>query len=174
MEWKILRKVRYSVSIKCCAAGRMRIAVLAIGKGRDEPTMRLFDDYMRRLPWPYDLRELQEKRPLKAAQLKVCEAELLLGAVPEQAITVALDSGGKLLSSEDFAYRLGGWRDDGAASVAFLIGGAEGHGDEVLKTANFRLSLGVMTWPHMLVRAMLAEQLWRAASILSGHPYHRN
>ena len=151
----------------------MRIAVLAIGKGREDPAMRLFNNYMGRLPWPYDLRELQEKRPLKAKQLKAHEAELLLGAVPEQAITVALDSGGKLLSSEGFACQLSGWRDDGAVSVAFLIGGAEGHGDKVLKRADFRLSLGVMTWPHMLVRAMLAEQLWRAASILSGHPYHR-
>ena len=114
-----------------------------------------------------------EKRPLKPAQLKAREAELLLGAIPERAVTVALDGGGKMLSSEDFARRLGGWRDDGVASVAFLIGGADGHGDAVLKQADLRLSLGAMTWPHMLVRAMLAEQLWRAASILSGHPYHR-
>ena len=117
----------------------MRIAVLAIGKGRDDPAMRLFNDYMRRLPWPYELRELQEKRPLKATQLKAREAELLLGAVPEQAMTVALDSGGKMLSSENFAYWLGDWRDEGAVSVAFLIGGAEGHGDKVLKRADLRL-----------------------------------
>ncbi len=151
----------------------MRIAVLAIGKGRGDPAMHLYDDYMARLPWPHELKELHEKRPLKPAQLKAREAELLLGAIPERAVTVALDGGGKMLSSEDFARRLGGWRDDGVASVAFLIGGADGHGDAVLKQADLRLSLGAMTWPHMLVRAMLAEQLWRAASILSGHPYHR-
>jgi len=173
MERRILLKVRHSVSTGYLDAERMRIAVLAIGKGRDDPAMRLFNDYMRRLPWPYDIRELQEKRPLKATQLKAREAELLLGAIPEHAMTVALDSGGNMLSSEDLACRLGGWRDDGVASVAFLIGGAEGHGDKVLKRADLRLSFGVMTWPHMLIRAMLAEQLWRSASILSGHPYHR-
>lgn len=151
----------------------MRIAVFAIGKGRGNPAMRIFDDFMQRLPWPYELKELQEKRPLETVQLKAREAELLLGAIPERAITVALDGGGKMLSSRDFACQLGGWRDDGVASVAFLIGGAEGHGEAVLKRADLRLSLGAMTWPHILVRAMLAEQLWRAASILSGHPYHR-
>ena len=135
--------------------------------------MRLYDDYMARLPWPHELKELQEKRPLKPAQLRAREAELLLAAVPERAVTVALDRGGKMLSSEDFARRLGGWRDDGVASVAFLIGGVDGHGEAVLKCAELKLSFGAMTWPHMLARAMLAEQLWRAASILSDHPYHR-
>ena len=78
-----------------------------------------------------------------------------------------------MLSSADFAKRIGAWRDDGAPCLAFLIGGADGHGDQVLKQAELTLSLGPMVWPHLLVRAMLAEQLWRAASILSGHPYHR-
>ena len=89
------------------------------------------------------------------------EAELLLSAIPKRAVTVVLDSGGRMLSSEDFARQLGGWRDDGVPCVAFLIGGAEGHGDAVLKQADLRLSFGAMIWPHMLVRAMLAEQrLW--------------
>ena len=135
--------------------------------------MRIYDDNVSRLPWPHHLKELQEKRRLKPDQLKASEAELLLSAIPKRAVTVVLDSGGRMLSSEDFARQLGGWRDDGVPCVAFLIGGAEGHGDAVLKQADLRLSFGAMIWPHMLVRAMLAEQLWRAASILSGHPYHR-
>jgi len=161
------RRARYS------AVRIMRIAVLAIGKGRGDPATHLFDDYMSRLPWPHELRELQENKPLKAAKRTAREAELLLGAVPERAVAVALDGGGRMLSSEDFAKTIGAWRDDGASCLAFLIGGADGHGEAVLKRADFKLSLGPMVWPHLLVRAMLAEQLWRAASILSGHPYHR-
>ena len=88
-------------------------------------------------------------------------------------MAVALDGAGKALSSEEFARRIGAWRDDGVPCLAFLIGGADGHGAAVLKRADLALSFGPMVWPHLLVRAMLAEQLWRAASILSGHPYHR-
>ena len=151
----------------------MRITVLAIGRARGDPSAQLFMDYMARLPWPYELRELQENKPLKAEKRKAREAELLLGAVPGCAVAVALDGDGRMLSSADFAKRIGAWRDDGAPCLAFLIGGADGHGDQVLKQADLTLSLGPMVWPHLLVRAMLAEQLWRAASILSGHPYHR-
>ena len=97
----------------------------------------------------------------------------LLKGLPEGAHVVALDGSGKALTSEAFAARLARIRDDGASVVAFLIGGADGHGASVLTRADTVLSLGPMTWPHLLVRAMLAEQLWRAASILSGHPYHR-
>jgi 23S rRNA (pseudouridine1915-N3)-methyltransferase len=135
--------------------------------------MRLFDDYMARLPWPYEIKEFHDARPREPAQRRAREAELLLGALPDRAVTVVLDAGGKMLSSEAFAERVGGWRDDGESCLAFLIGGAEGHGEAVLARAQLKLSLGPMIWPHLLVRAMLAEQLWRAASILSGHPYHR-
>ena len=151
----------------------MRIAVLAIGRARGDPAMRIFDDYMARLPWPHELKELQESRPLKAEKRMAREAEMLLGAVPDRALAIALDGGGRMLSSEDFARRIGAWRDDGVPCLAFLIGGADGHGAAVLKRADLALSFGPMVWPHLLARAMLAEQLWRAASILSGHPYHR-
>ncbi len=155
------------------AVRRMRIAVLAIGRARGDPAGRIFDDYMARLPWPHELRELHEKRPLKGESRKRREAELLLAAVPERAVAVALDGGGRMLSSEEFARRIGAWRDDGVPCLAFLIGGADGHGEAVLKRADLTLSFGAMVWPHLLARAMLAEQLWRAASMLSGHPYHR-
>ena len=151
----------------------MRIAVLAIGRARGDPAMRIFDDYMARLPWPHELKELQESRPLKAEKRMAREAEMLLGAVPDRALAIALDGGGRMLSSEDFARRIGAWRDDGVPCLAFLIGGADGHGAAVLKRADLAHSFGPMVWPHLLARAMLAEQLWRAASILSGHPYHR-
>lgn len=151
----------------------MRVAVLAIGRARDDPAKRVYDDYMARLPWPHELKELQENRPLPTKKRKQREAELLLRAVPDGARVVALDGGGRMLSSEDFANRIGAWRDDGVPCLAFLLGGADGHGDAALKRADLALSFGPMVWPHLLARALLAEQLWRAATILSGHPYHR-
>lgn len=102
------------------------------------------------------------------------EALALLRRVPPGAVVVALDQRGTALTSPDLANRLGGWRDDGRREIAFLIGGAAGLGRSVLDRADLVLSLGPMTWPHLLVRAMLAEQLYRAVMILQGHPYHRD
>ena len=149
----------------------MRLVVAAVGRGRDDPAQRIFEDYRKRLPWPLELREVRAGGGGGAGRER--EAAALLKGLPADAHVVALDGGGKALTSKEFAARLAAIRDDGTAVVAFLIGGADGHGDAVLARANMVLSLGPMTWPHLLVRAMLAEQLWRAASILSGHPYHR-
>ena len=151
----------------------MRILVAAVGKAKAGPELDLFHQYLKRLSPPPVLKEVEEKRPLPGAQLKAREAELLLGAVPAGAVVVALDERGRDLGSVEFAERMRGWRDGGANDLAFLIGGADGHGDAVRDRADLLLSLGRMTWPHMLVRALLAEQLWRAHSILTGHPYHR-
>ena len=149
----------------------MRLVVAAVGRGRDDPAQRLFEDYRKRLPWPLELREVRAGGGGEAGRER--EAAALLKGLPADAYVVALDGGGKALTSEGFATKLAAIRDDGTAVVAFLIGGADGHGAPVLARADMVLSLGPMTWPHLLVRAMLAEQLWRAASILSGHPYHR-
>ena len=149
----------------------MRLVVAAAGRGRDDPAQRLFEDYRKRLPWPLELREVRAGGGGKAGPEK--EAAALLKGLPADAYVVALDGGGKALTSEEFAARLASVRDDGRAVIAFLIGGADGHGAPVLDRADMVLSLGPMTWPHLLARAMLAEQLWRAASILAGHPYHR-
>jgi len=93
--------------------------------------------------------------------------------LPKGATAVALDAGGKQFSSEAFAARLAAWRESGAAELAFLIGGADGIAETVLTRADFILSLGAMTWPHLLARVMLLEQLYRAQQIIAGHPYHR-
>ncbi|MBF0251908.1 MAG: 23S rRNA (pseudouridine(1915)-N(3))-methyltransferase RlmH [Alphaproteobacteria bacterium] len=134
----------------------------------------LFDVYAGRLNPAPELREVEEKRRLEGPRLKAREAELLLGATPDGAMVVALDERGRQMSSRAFADRLGAWRDEGVRDVAFLIGGADGLDESVRAKADLILSLGEMTWPHMLVRGMLAEQIYRAHAILSGHPYHRD
>lgn len=117
--------------------------------------------------------ELEEKRRLPPAELKIREAELVLAAAPADARLVALDQRGKEWSSLELADRLRAWRDGGAGALAFAIGGAEGLGAAVIDRADAVLSLGAMTWPHLLARCMLLEQLYRAQQILAGHPYHR-
>ncbi len=101
------------------------------------------------------------------------EAALLRRAIPDGAVLVALDERGKLMPSPDFADRLAGWRDAGRGDLAFVIGGADGLAPELRAQADMALSFGAMVWPHMLVRVMLTEQLYRAASILARSPYHR-
>lgn len=151
----------------------MRIWLAAVGRAKPGPELDLYAQYVRRLSPALTLKEVEEKRPLPVPERKAREAELLLAAIPAGAIVVALDERGKSPGSEEFARRMGQWRDGGTSDLAFLIGGADGHGDAVRTRAEMLLSFGAMTWPHMLVRAMLAEQLWRAQAILSGHPYHR-
>lgn len=151
----------------------MRLTLATVGRWKRGPLRELFEDYRKRLSWPLILKEVNAKKPLEGAQLIQHEAELLQGALPDQATLVALDAGGKALSSEAFADTLGGWEDDGVGEVAFLIGGAEGLDSSLRQRAVLKLSLGPMTWPHMLVRVLLAEQLYRAQAIRQGHPYHK-
>ena len=151
----------------------MKLTVACIGRATRGPERDLYEHYAGRIRWPLTLRELEEKKKLPPAELVRREGELLLGAVPDRAMLVALDRRGKVVDSAAFARRLGRWRDDGIGDVAFLIGGADGHGEPVLQKASLVLSFGAMTWPHLLARAMLAEQIYRAQQLLAGHPYHR-
>jgi 23S rRNA (pseudouridine1915-N3)-methyltransferase len=151
----------------------MHIIVAAVGRSRAGPQRDLFEHYARRLAWPISLKEIEERRSLSPERLKAREAELLRAAVPKGARLVLLDERGTALSSAAFAERLGRWRDDGVRHLAFLIGGADGLDDGLREGADLVLSLGRMTWPHFLVRGLLAEQLYRAQQILAGHPYHR-
>lgn len=151
----------------------MRLTLAAVGRARPGPERALFEHYCHRLNWPLVLREVEEKRPLAVPDRIAREGELLLAAVPAGTVVVALDERGRDMGSEDFARRLGDWRDSGRADIAFVIGGADGHAETVRSRADLLLCFGRMTWPHMLVRGMLAEQLFRAQCILSGHPYHR-
>ncbi|MFO1087317.1 MAG: 23S rRNA (pseudouridine(1915)-N(3))-methyltransferase RlmH [Reyranellaceae bacterium] len=151
----------------------MRLLIAAIGRAGRGPERDLYEHYAGRIRWPIGLRELEDKRKLPPAQLIEREGELLLRAAPAGAVTVALDRRGTVLDSETFAQRLGRWRDDSVGDIAFLIGGADGHGEPLLEQASLILSFGAMTWPHLLARAMLAEQIYRAQQLLAGHPYHR-
>lgn len=151
----------------------MRLTVIAVGRAQDAHVEALWERYAGRLKPQPVLRIVEDKRRAAAGELKQREARLLLDALPDAARVVVLDGRGKTLDSAGLARQIGRWRDQGAAGIAFVIGGADGLDDTVLARADLVLSLGSMTWPHQLVRVMLAEQLYRAQTILAGHPYHR-
>ncbi|MDP2125053.1 MAG: 23S rRNA (pseudouridine(1915)-N(3))-methyltransferase RlmH [Parvibaculum sp.] len=159
----------------------MRVQICAVGRLRAGPEKQLLDDYLSRLDASgraigiatAPLVEVEEKRRLGDAALKAREGELLQTAAAKGALIVALDERGRAEPSEAFAKRLGDWRDSGTSDVAFLIGGAGGLAPQIRDSAAHILAFGPATWPHMLARVMLAEQLYRAVTILSGHPYHR-
>ena len=159
----------------------MRVAIAAIGRLKDGPERELFQRYSKRFDdsgraialGPLKLSEMMESRAQGVDQRKTEEAKLLLEAAREADVIVALHETGKQLTSEAFAAYLGEKRDGGGRAIAFLIGGPDGHGSAALTAAHMKLSLGAMTLPHGLARIVLAEQLYRAVTILSGHPYHR-
>lgn len=159
----------------------MRIEICAVGRLRTGPEKILLDDYVSRAAaagrgigiGALTLKEVEEKRRLEGAALRDGEAALLKAALPRGAFVVALDERGRAEPSEVFAKRLARWRDGGVSDLAFVIGGAGGLGSAMREEANHLLAFGPMTWPHMLVRVMLAEQIYRAVTILAGHPYHR-
>ena len=144
----------------------MQIIILAIGRVRNDPIKQVYKNYINRLPWPCEVRELQNPATSTDGQQKQKEAKLLINALPQNSFSIALDKQGQILSSEAFAKKIGSLRDDGLQCITFLIGGPDGHGKAIFKKADFVLSLGSMVLHHLLVRAMLAEQLWRSASIL--------
>jgi 23S rRNA (pseudouridine1915-N3)-methyltransferase len=138
----------------------MRLHVIARGKIGRSPEAELVARYEKRIAWPLKLTELPESG----------------GTVPEPLTpykTVLLDERGQQLSSEEFAEMLRRWRDDGVREARFVIGAADGHGEAARGQADLLLAFGKATWPHLLARAMLLEQLFRATAILAGHPYHR-
>ncbi len=145
--------------------------VIAVGRSRDGPEAELFARYSARIRPALALTELADGKGAPA-EIKRREGEALLAALPAQCFTIALDAGGEMLDSVTFAARLEGWLTL-SRPICFLIGGTEGLDRPVIARADFTLSMGVMTWPHLLARAMLAEQIYRARSISAGHPYHR-
>ncbi|PLS22857.1 23S rRNA (pseudouridine(1915)-N(3))-methyltransferase RlmH [Neptunicoccus cionae] len=155
----------------------MRLHIIAVGRLRKGPELDLISDYLDRFNksgralglGPVSVIEVEDKKNAGMA----AEAELLRKAIPKGATTMIMDERGKLLSSVDFSDKLGQWRDTGTQDLAILIGGADGLAPDLRAEADFALSFGKMVWPHMLVRVMLSEQLYRAASIMGNAPYHR-
>ena len=151
----------------------MRIVIAAVGRLRRGPLRDLIAEYEKRIVWPLEIREVQEKRASPSGGLKAAEAALLLQALPESGPIVALDERGDDLSSNAFANLLSEWRDSGESACGFVIGGADGLDESIRAQATRTVRFGRQTWPHMLARAMLVEQIYRAQQILAGHPYHR-
>ncbi|MGS4945129.1 23S rRNA (pseudouridine(1915)-N(3))-methyltransferase RlmH [Meridianimarinicoccus sp. RP-17] len=155
----------------------MKLTLCAVGRLRTGPERALFDDYRMRFDrtgrglglGPLALAEVEAKKGGGPAE----EAAMLDRAAPEGAVRLALDERGRMMSSPDFAAELAEWRDAGRSELAIFIGGADGFDPAFRHGCDRWMSFGPMVWPHMLVRVMLAEQLYRAASILAGGPYHR-
>ena len=152
----------------------MRIIIAAVGRFRKGPERDLFDTYAKRTHWRIDLKEVEAKERMSGLERQKQEGELLQRAIPHGATVIALDERGIAQSSKELALTLENWQNQGQSTFVFLIGGADGFDKSVRKRADLLLSFGAVTWPHMLVRAMLAEQIYRTESILSGHPYHRS
>jgi 23S rRNA (pseudouridine1915-N3)-methyltransferase len=152
----------------------MRVTIAAVGRDRSGPTRDLFEEYCRRCPWPIRLREIAPRTTGPPERRRAEEAERLSSAVPQDAALIVLDESGRALTSRAFAARITAWQVQGRGELAFLVGGPDGLDPNLIAGADLVLALGRMTWPHRLVRVLLAEQLYRAATILAGHPYHRD
>jgi 23S rRNA (pseudouridine1915-N3)-methyltransferase len=151
----------------------MQVIIAAVGRDRAGPTRDLFDDYCRRSSWPIRLIEVAPRTSQPIERRLREEGDRLLQGVPRDALLVALDAAGRQTDSAGFARRIARWQEQGHGTLAFVIGGPDGLAKPVLERAALILAFGRMTWPHRLVRVMLAEQIYRAGTILSGHPYHR-
>ena len=149
----------------------MRLHIAAIGGGKTSHEQALAKDWFGRLPHPGKFQEFTSKKPAGPAR-RLDESARILSFLPEGALLFALDPGGRDTSSEDLAGLIRRHRDDGVRDAVFAIGGADGHHPDLLARADQAIAFGSQTWPHMLCRAMLAEQLYRAETILTGHPYH--
>lgn len=153
----------------------MNLTILAIGKMKKTASEKaLIDSYIKQTGWKINIIELEEKKSLNGQALKDAESELLLKHVPQGAKIIVLDERGENITSRQFAQQLISWQDLGCRNIALLIGGADGHAEILRKKADLILSFGKMTLPHMLLRLVLCEQLYRAYTISIGHPYHKD
>ena len=163
------------------ASHPVRLVVAAVGRLKDGPERELAERYRKRAEQTgrrigfkeTEVVEIRESRAQEVGKRMVEESIALLNVIPEKSVVLILDERGDSLDSASFAQRLARWRDDGHPAAVFVIGGDDGLAPNLRDKAAMRLSFGAATWPHQLVRVMLLEQIYRAVSILSGHPYHR-
>jgi 23S rRNA (pseudouridine1915-N3)-methyltransferase len=159
----------------------MRLVVISIGRLKQGPERELaeryrerFQDIGRKLGFRgLEIHEIPESRA-RDAPSRISEEALAISAlIPEKSVLVALDERGRSIDSAAFARQLGKWRDEAVATTIFMIGGADGLSPDLRRKATLSMAFGSATWPHQMVRVMLLEQIYRAATILAGHPYHR-
>ncbi len=159
----------------------MRIVVAAVGRLKHGPERELAERYRKRAAGAgrgaglgaFDIVEIKESRAGDAARRMIEESIAVANVIPERAVSVILDARGESISSDTFASRLQGWRNEDRPAVVFIIGAADGLAPMLREQADLAIAFGAATWPHQLVRIMLLEQLYRAVTILAGHPYHR-
>ena len=160
----------------------MRIVLAVVGRLKQGPERELAERYRKRAAdagraaglGTFDIVEIKESRAGDAARRMLEESIAIANVIPERAVTVILDERGESMNSASFAGRLQGWRAQDAPAVAFVIGAADGLAPSLREKADLAIAFGAATWPHQLVRIMLLEQLYRAVTILAGHPYHRS
>jgi 23S rRNA (pseudouridine1915-N3)-methyltransferase len=160
----------------------MRILVVAVGRMKQGPERELAERYRKRAAdagrgaglFPVDVVEIRESRAGDGARRMIEESIAIANVVPEGAVSVLLDERGENLPSTAFAGRLQGWRTEDRPAVAFIVGGHDGLAPSLRRQASLAIAFGAATWPHQLARVMLLEQLYRAVTILTGHPYHRS
>jgi len=145
----------------------IRAEIIAVGRLRPGPQLTLLESYKKRMQWPLTIHEIEARKPEE-------EQRKIAAKINQQSYLFVLDERGQNLSSKDFAAQLGALSAEGRPDVQFLIGGADGHTPEIRARADKLLAFGAQTWPHMLARIMLTEQIYRAQQILLGHPYHRD
>ncbi|MBU6339840.1 MAG: 23S rRNA (pseudouridine(1915)-N(3))-methyltransferase RlmH [Rickettsiales bacterium] len=153
----------------------MKISIISIGKFENSPHKQVFETYLKRSKWKIELKELELKNAhnLSVEKIKEGEGTLILKALKSGSKLIALDEEGKQFDSISFSKMLADFALRGESDLSFVIGGSDGLSSEVLQKAALKISLGKMTFPHLMVRAILAEQLYRAQTIIAGHPYHR-
>lgn len=154
----------------------MKINIISIGKFENSPHKAVFDDYIRRLKWKVELKELELRnaKNLTSQKMKEGEGELILKALKPSSKAIICDENGKQFKSRDFAQLIANYGINGDSDLSFIIGGSDGLSEEILKKPSQKISFGLMTLPHLMVRSVLAEQLYRAQMIIGGHPYHRD
>lgn len=153
----------------------MKITIIAISKFENSLYKEIFEDYRKRMKWDVELKEfeLKNSKNMNDEQVKKGEAELMMKAIKPGSLLIAMDEKGKQFTSQNFAKLIADFSLRGESHLTFVIGGANGLDDELLQKAGLKISLGSMTFPHLMARSILMEQLYRAQSIIAGHPYHR-
>ena len=159
----------------------MRVVIAAVGRLKSGPERDLAERYLKRAAQAgrsigltgFEIIEIRESRADNAARRMLEESIAIANVIPERAVTVRMDERGESLSSSAFAHRLQTWRAEDKPAIVFVIGGADGLAPALKDRSNLTLAFGAATWPHQMVRVMLLEQIYRAVTILSGHPYHR-